>query len=564
MKKIWGILTKILCVLLSVACVFSCVACTNTDESSGGGAPKAPDYRKSATNNKEFTFYSYASVSNGKRTIKDENGNRVTIEVGPDCITAEKFIEYKACGLQILMPQATAVVSSANRYVAGGEKPLWLKILDLAEQTGLKVILTDNVLMYASAGEVSSTAIYQSDAAMDEYVRAQLMLYVKHPAFYGVLLKDEVSAKILKSGTFGKVYRSIKRIEKQLRDAGEIDKEIFIHINLQGVSSYYPHYADHPGYMYPDLTREEYYDIMTDLQYRAPETETDEEFFARVEQQIQLTPYEKRADLRYTLQRARYRKLVKLLLDETGADHFAIDLYPLYAAGPMTVYLMGLQIGAEIAKEYGVELHIVTQATSFPFGDPPNDRILDAESMRWLNNTLLSFGVDAMCYYGYFEPSEAIEGSTLMKNDGTKTPLWTVCQTLMRENRAFESTIMNFDYVGSQGFEKGTRKHLIDCVTKLPMATKFTALKKVLWDEETLLVNELYDAKRKNYMYAVMNAVDPVFSKTADISATLTFDKKYTHVLIWKNGKRSTTELRNGSFTVKLLPGEAVYAIPYK
>ena len=549
---------------MAVCCAVLCVGCQPAEE-----APyvaKAPDYRKTAKNNAAFTFYSYSSVSNGLETRKDENGNRYTVEIGPDCITEEKFLEYKACGLEILMPQSVATVGNASAYQSGGNTPLWKTVLDLAKKTGLKVLLTDNPLMYASSGESSDKSLYESDAAMDAFVRAQLLLYAKHPAFYGVLLRDEVSAKVLKSGTFGKVYRSIKRVEAELIASGEIKNEIFIHINLRGVGSYYQGYSDHTGDAFPELSRLEYYAIMPALTYKPHSSETDEEFYERVEAQIRATKYADRVPLRYTLQRARYRKLVELLLDETGADHFAIDLYPMYEAGPMTVYLMGLQVGAEVAKERGVEMHIVTQATSFPFGDPPNTRILTENDMRWLNNTLLGFGVKTICYYGYFEPSEAIVGSSMMLDSGVKTPLWDACNQIMKENRAFESTILNFDFVGSKGYQKSSLTYAADYVTYLPNALRFQWLKDVEWDKETLFVTEMYDENKGNYMYMALNAIDPKEGMNTNtlISATLTFDPQFTHAVVWKNGKKTEVELLNGKLDVQNFPGEAVYVIPYK
>ena len=556
-RKNW--FKRILTVFLAVLCVFF-AGCADTNEVQ---VPRAPDYRKNSKNDKEFTFYAYSSVSTGKQTRKDENGNRYTVELGPDCITLEKFQEYKECGLQILMPQSLAVVGRPSNYTDPSVVPLWKTILDLAEQTDLKVILTDNILMYASSGQYTDAALYESETAMDKYVREQLMLYVQHPAFYGVLLRDEVSAAQIKSGTFGKVYHSIKRVEKALQNEGVIDKEVFIHINVRGMGSYFQGYSDHTGDQFPEISREEYYDLLPGLEYKDPATETDAAFYARVDALYAATPSAEKEGLRYVMQRARYRRHLELLIEATGSNHFAIDLYPLYQA-PMTVYLQSLQIGAEVAEEYGVEYHIVTQATSFNNGG--NTRILSAADMRWLNNTLLGYGVSTICYYGYFQPGPTcLEGSSFLLYSGEKTPMWEACQNLMKENRAFESTILNFDFKASKGYIKEGATYNAGYVKYLPAVGEFSVLKDFTWDKETALVTELYDKKRKNYMYMAFNAVDPIAGTEQFLqTSTLTFDEKYTSAVVWKNGTSKNVRLsKSNSLTVKNYPGEATYVIPY-
>ena len=86
-------------------------------------------------------------------------------------------------------------------------------------------------------------------------------------------------------------------------------------------------------------------------------------------------------------------------------------------------------------------------------------------------------------------------------------------------------------------------------------------------DKECALVTELYDINTRNYMYMVMNIIDPQHRGSKGYqTTTVTFDKRYTHVLMFKNAINEPTivELdKNKQLVVEQRAGEAVYVIPY-
>ena len=92
----------------------------------------------------------------------------------------------------------------------------------------------------------------------------------------------------------------------------------------------------------------------------------------------------------------------------------------------------------------------------------------------------------------------------------------------------------------------------------------FQKLLNVSIDKECALVTELYDDENDNFMYMVMNTLDPIHRGSRAYQTTeLTFAPEYTHVVIYKNGVGTPQKLLNGKVSVELTPGEAVYVLPY-
>mgnify|MGYP003299858587 CR=1 FL=1 len=92
----------------------------------------------------------------------------------------------------------------------------------------------------------------------------------------------------------------------------------------------------------------------------------------------------------------------------------------------------------------------------------------------------------------------------------------------------------------------------------------FKAVKDISIDKECALATEMYDAKNGYYMYMFMNAVDPINKGSkAYQTSTITFDSAYKNVVVYKNGVGTPQRLNNGSITVELQAGDAVFLLPY-
>ena len=68
-------------------------------------------------------------------------------------------------------------------------------------------------------------------------------------------------------------------------------------------------------------------------------------------------------------------------------------------------------------------------------------------------------------------------------------------------------------------------------------------------------------------MYMLMNTIDPneknAKGKNTTQTITVTFNDYYTNAYVYQNGVRTSVELTDGTYTVTLTAGQAVYVLPY-
>ena len=74
-------------------------------------------------------------------------------------------------------------------------------------------------------------------------------------------------------------------------------------------------------------------------------------------------------------------------------------------------------------------------------------------------------------------------------------------------------------------------------------------------------MTELYDDENGHYMYMAMNALDPDGTATQE-TVKLTFNG-YTKALVYRDGEFTEVELSSNVFSATVLPGEAVFVIPF-
>ena len=536
------------------------------------------------------------------------------------------------------MPQTAAVIGNYTG-VTNKTTTTWWQVLEMAQQADLKVLFTDNILLFLSSNRGNSYGAYynhngaqcdMNEAApvgskMWNQVKGQLKLYYTHPAFYGVLLKDEVGSGILNQGYYGFVYKTIVAVNEVLKEEckndlaaiGQEGKNVYIHGNLVGPGgwskyggyssssgTYTWHYAEEYG-VFPELTVAEYCELSgmpnssaytvdangystdpaTFTSTSTLSTECPFYYALNTWMNTTLSPNEcqRRQEARLKIMKARYQKYCELYLEKTGAPYVAPDLYPLYSEGPMDSSLGALEAAAIAAAKYDAYLMVVSQTMSYVPSNSDSDRILDDESVRWLNNTLLSYGVKNISYFTYYVHGDDGSGyfldeSSPMYLTGQRAPLWYSMQKIFAENQAFAPTYMQFElYKTHTYYDKLSVYNNMHVVVNSDqtivrydengnaLTVKESALASWTVDKEAAYVNELYDYENGYFMYAVMNVVDAQ-TQTFDSyqTATLTFAYGYTHAVVWRNGVKTLVKLdANNSITVENAPGEAVYIIPY-
>ena len=468
-----------------------------------------PDYSAST---KQFEFFANTAPTNGKWYV-----DGVEYDGGEDFRTTERYKEYKDAGLSILQIAGRDEVNSSNVDHV-------LSLMDKAYAAGIdKIILKDariyNMLYGTTTAEKEKKIqdmLEMDEAVLDAKIAEYMADYKDHPAFYGISILDEPSYMFAEA--YGKQYKSIKRVMP----------ECFVLYNL-----------------FP----------MLPVQSAAygPEIEgfegTEEEYLF-----------------------ARYEQYVETFLDAMGCDHIQYDDYPMNVGEISPYFIPCLQICAKIAKERDIELCVMTQTFNMYVAGEQAKRKMSENDAIFLNNILLGFGVKRISYFTYFtRPDNSSSGETFMdgqsfiKRNGEKTELYYYMQKIMAQNQTFAPYILSFKFTANK-FYTFTPTHFRSThAVHITDMGAFTALKNCIINKECAMVTELYDAEKDNYMYMVMNLVDPLYKGSkAFQTTTLTFDAQYNYVMIYKNGEFTYHKLdENHSINVKAAAGEANFVLPY-
>ncbi len=514
--------------------------------------------------------YAYSSLSDGQWTL--DGTEQVTNPTDYRNLDSS-YTTYKNAGFNILLAQ--------DMIGTDGSKATWeasanKTYMDKAYAAGLKVILTDwhlqilsTPIKVSSSGAAASDSTYVpwiigTDAsattgaagdylgylsslgitvdstrfatrdALDKFVYDQLAPYKDHPAFYGVMLGDEPSYH--NAYCYGEIYKSIKRVMP----------ECYVQYNLLPLEHNF-----------------------STIQYRYPGVNSIGSGISNAEIETA------------------YKSYVESFLDTMGTDYIQYDDYPFKSTEQWSwsewsdvedpyvdpTSLRNIQLMAEIAKERGLDVKVVSQSSVMKTGGESGAvhiRQITENDARWLNNYLMGFGVKQINYFTYWTKRACsssgeyfVDGGSFVNRDGTTTALYTFMQTIMADNTKFAPTITHFDYNKSQIFGSNNDSNLnnehISWSSSLTAAASFRWVTSVTTSLEYTLVTELYDKDNYNYMYMVMNTIDPNSGGTQ--SVTITLDGSVTKFYVYdQSGNRSLVE--GDTYTVSLTAGQAVYIMP--
>ena len=508
--------------------------------------------------------YGYSSLSNGQWTV---DGTEQVTNPTDFRLEESAYTTYANAGFNIVLAQ--------DMIGTDGSKATWeasanKTYMDNAYNAGLKVILTDWHLQVLSAPlKISGSSVVASDStyvpwiigtdasatsgeaaeylgylsslgitvdstrfatrdALDRFVYDQLAPYMDHPAFYGVMLADEPSYH--NAYCYGEVYKSIKRVMAKC----------YVQYNLLPLE----HSFGTIQYRYPGLG-------------------------------------DKSSATNAEIETA-YKSYVESFLDTMGTDYIQYDDYPFKSAEEGVLFwketvpyvdptsLRNIQLVAEIAKERGLDVKVVTQSCLMESNGVTHIRQITENDARWLNNYLMGFGVKQINYFTYWtkaacsEDGESfLDGGSFVNRDGTTTAVYDFMKTIMADNTKFAPTIMNFNYNASQIFGSDNDSDLnnehISWSSSLTAAASFRWVTGVTTSLEYTLVTELYDSDNYNYMYMFMNTIDPYYGGTQ--SVTVTLDSSVTKFYVYdQSGNR--TEVSGNTYTVSLAAGQAIYIMP--
>lgn len=510
--------------ILYVLSALSLCACSiHSSSSSSEEAPatssidtsKAPDYSSSS---KRMTMYSYAAPNKGFYTkdgtiyqIKDENGNPVTFQ------TKEMYQQYKDAGFDYLLIDANDPYNGEDWETSGVKK-----LCDLADSVGLKTILFDQRIYKLSASEtplVGEGCAYASQEELVAYLKTCLQDYSKHPAFHGVMLKDEPS--YLSFPAIGALYKGIK----------EIDSNIFVQCNLfpcnSSVASSYEEGATSDGLL------------------------------------------------------DHYRKYVSAFVEATGASYIMVDSYPMRVKdGDINQpsldinHLPTLQICAEEAESKGLELYLVVQSSSWTNKGVRKTRPVTLNDLYWQWNVALGFGVDQISYFTYMRrPSNSSsgesfdDGTSFVTSNGKTTPLYDWAKTYHPGIKSLARITMNFSYNGLCSY---LDSNSVPCdVSFLSNAKdaesfKWMDLEKTSNDSKSiLLATEMLDKSNDQYGYMCVNVTDPVTSSSKSRSVIALKEGVDAVRVVDDEGNESDIATPSKTCTIELEPGRGVFIMPY-
>ncbi len=454
-----------------------------------------------------FPIYGYSPPPQGEWYIDD------TVYTTEDFRTVERYKEYKECGFNILFMQRTAAYNGEP-----WETSQTKKAMENAVEAGIdKIIIVDERIFALSdveGGIIGEGKKFASEEDLDAYVRDCIKTYRHQKGFYGVQLRDEPFHPYLKA--VGEIYRAIKRV----------DSSIFVHCNLNPLIG--------PGLVF------------------------------------RICPPGRN-------QIEAYENYLTMFAEETGADYMMSDIYPFFKSPDKAhigrYYFSGLECVARMCKQLGKEMHIVIQSFGMTvrkkrYHIPPN-----RQQMQYQMNSLICFGVKEFAYFTYwtkqmnrtngeFFPN----GEALMDRQGNKTKLYGYVQEVNRELNSLAPLLVNFEYCANAFFVKTpfiTTPTFLDTTR----GGDLSQVKTVDTDREIVLVSELYDKKKKQYMICAMNPTDPQryrrrYNKERQVT-TLTFDEKYTKADVRIGKKWKTVALEDGKLNIELYPSEGAIILPY-
>lgn len=286
-KNAWK---TILIFLLTAALAAGVVGCGKDTQTSTKVPKDVPDYSNST---KELHIYAHRSTSEGSFT--GVNGELIKYD---SYITKEKFQEFKDCGFDVIYPQENAY--NGEDFETSRMKAY----LDLAQEVGLKCIVADDRIKRLSG---LTTPLIGEDgefATMEDLanqLREYLEPYADHPAFYGIVTRDEPKWDALTATC--QVRQALKMV----------DENLYVKTTLM------PYHVS--------VTHKEY---------------TGEEFG------------EKSYDS--------YDTYVRNYLENSGANRVSYDDYPFLPDGFLTTFYRTLQYNVTTAAEYDADVELIVQS----------------------------------------------------------------------------------------------------------------------------------------------------------------------------------------------------------
>ena len=389
--------------------------------------------------------------------------------------------------------------------------------MDIAHEQGLKCFVHESVTSHLSRsdssiiqpGKADGVKTFESQEALNAYVADVIKDLVKHPAFYGISLRDEPSYKQIDA--IAEVYKAIQSVAPGC----------FVNMNL------FPMPSKGSNVFYPG-----------GAQMRAEDC---------------------------------YEKYLEKMATATGAPYIRYDDYPIDGTteNPMVggMHLIGLKKTAEFCKERGLTFgkafqscELTTKAQTIMLRKPTK------RDMYWQMNLGMAFGVKDYSYWTYYpviNTSGEIydETSTFLTRYGEKNEMYYWMSEIHPQMQATAKALMNFDYQGVQLYNSENLPGHSTYAENFTSTDEFKRIEEcTVSGDGSLLITELYDEDAGFYGYFIVNASDPACDTT--LSGTIDFGT-FKFAQTYTNGVVSDQQIKKGEYTFSLTTGEGIFVIPY-
>ncbi len=439
-----------------------------------------------------FPLYAYSGPTDGTYTV-----DGMEYDVGTDFRTQERYAEYAAAGLNVLLLQGNDPYRGETWMTSQTKKNM-----DNAAAAGLQVIVFDQRLHDLCLNKTLVGDQFATQDALVSYVRACVKDYSAHGAFYGIQLKDEPRNEYLE--TMGALYRAIKTVLP----------EAFVQINLfpMNASANKDNYFGHTKEDTLETNYKQYLNHFLDC------TGADYILYDNY-------PF----------------------LNENGEQYVRPD------------HIAGLVLASSVAKERGVQLYNVAQSCAMDTNGFTKIRVPSEADMQWQVNLLLAFGVKQISYFTYWTKQTNStsgeffpDGAAFVSRDGTVNALHGWMRDIHAHLQAFAADILPLQFDGCMAEAKDdiasfgqVKNDTLSAVESYHIESGKGAFVTQLSNGNTVAV-------------CIQNICDPEVDSDDILKMTLTVNFDGVSSKMASIGD-NTASVSGRTITVVLKPGEAIF-----
>ena len=238
-----------------------------------------------------------------------------------------------------------------------------------------------------------------------------------------------------------------------------------------------------------------------------------------------------------------------------------------------TSWLQNLAYLAEIKRDSEVKLTTNFFIQSMPYGTPNGmyDRKPTYEDIRLQAYSLLAYGYDSISYFCYATPNAGGEfqdyQQAMIDRDGNKTDIYESGKAVNEELRSFEKVYRQFNsnWLGvcpvygtnNTSEDEFYFNKSMDALAN-PLELKHLSGLKGFESDEDVIIGYMKDGSG-NPGFMVVNYNDSSWNKK--VNAKMNFGD-YTQAQVYRRGKKSVVDLKNGILMLELEVGEGAFVIP--